>query len=111
MKTSPTLGASLFIALLSVGACGLPSTERQSADPAITCVAWTRMTDDQRISRADRMVADSADLLERIRVRQHQPAGTRRDTLILSVAQSVTKGCDVWATPDQSVDEVIQSLY
>lgn len=111
MKTSLALSASLLIALLAVGACGFAGPVRPSADPAITCAAWTGMTDGERISHADRMVGDSADLLDRIRVRQHQPVGTQRDTLVLDGAQSVTKGCDVWATPDQSVDEVMDSLY
>lgn len=110
MKTSLALSGSL-IALLAVGACGFAGPERASADPAITCATWTKMMDEERVSHADRMVGDSVDLLDRIRVRQQQPVGAQRDTLILDVAQSVTKGCDVWATPDQSIDEVMDSLY
>lgn len=113
MNTSFAMRLPLVVALLALGACVSPATvaQRPSADPAITCAAWTGMTEGQRISHADALVGDSADLLDRIRTRQHRPAGTERDALIRDVAQSVTKGCEVWATPDQSVDEVMHSLY
>lgn len=110
MKMSHSLSASLFIALIAVGACGF-ADQSPSADPAITCAGWTEMTEAERISHADRVVGDSADLLNRIRVRQQRPVGTERGALIVDVVQSVTKGCGGWATPDQSIEEVVDSLY
>lgn len=69
------------------------------------------MTDQQRLALADRVVGGSADLLERVRIRQHQPLGTPRDSLIVDVAQSLTKMCDLWISRDPPVIEVLDALY
>jgi hypothetical protein len=69
------------------------------------------MTDGQKVALADRLVGDSPDLLGRVRSRQHQPAGTPRDLLLIDVAQSLTKMCDGWAPGGQPVVEVFDALY
>lgn len=78
---------------------------------AATCSAWTEMTDGQRVALADGLVGDSAELLDRVRIRQHQPVGTPREILLLDVAQSLTKLCDGWAPGDRPVVEVFEALY
>lgn len=78
---------------------------------AATCIAWAGMTDGQRTALADQLVGDSADMLDRVRVRQHRPVGTPRDQLVLDVAQSLTKMCDGWAPADRPLVEVFEALY
>lgn len=85
----------------------LPVPDRGAA----TCSAWTEMTDGQRVALADRLVGDSADMLDRVRRWQQQPVGTPRQILLLDVAQSLTKLCDGWAPGDPPVVEVFEALY
>jgi hypothetical protein len=95
--------------LIDLGAWLTPSAEPER--PSVTCADWKQMTDQERVALADRIVGGSADLLERIRVRQHQPVGTSRDLLLADVSNSLTKLCDVWAPPDRPVIEVFDALY
>ncbi len=82
------------------------------ADPgALTCAAWLGITEPERVVLADRLVGASGDLLERIRVRQHQPEGTSRSTLIRDVVGSLTKNCEVWPPRERPVGEVMRALY
>jgi hypothetical protein len=85
----------------------LPLPDRGAA----TCSDWAAMTDGQRMALADQIVGDSADTLDRVRIRQHQPIGTPRDVLVLDVVQSLTKMCDAWAPRDRPVAEVFEALY
>jgi hypothetical protein len=75
-------------------------------DPrAMTCTAWLRVQVGERPTIADQLVNASADLLKRIRVRQHQPPGTPRDTLIRDVVASLTKNCEVLRPRDPSLGD------
>jgi len=83
-----------------------------ASDPGlVTCTAWLAIVDEERVVLARRLVGDSADLLERIRIRQHQPEGTPRDILIRDVVGSLTKNCEVWPPRERPVGEVMDALY
>ncbi len=108
---------SIILLPVMIGACqffgpgdGVGPSAKPEQSP-VACSGWHEMTDQERVALADRVVGDSADLIERVRVRQHQPVGTPRDVLILDVAQSLTKLCDVWAAPERPVIEVFNALY
>jgi hypothetical protein len=89
-----------------------PAPPSSVRDPgALTCDGWLGITDLERVAVADRLVGDSADLLERIRLRQHAPEGTPRDTLIRDVVTSLTKNCEVWPPRERPVGEVMDALY
>jgi hypothetical protein len=108
------LTALLLPAVLAACRLGGPSEPVSSPVPdprALTCAEWLDMTDGERVALADRLVGDSADLLGRIRVRQHQPEGTPRDDLIRDVVVSLTKNCEVWPPRERPVGEIIDALY
>ncbi len=77
----------------------------------IARTGWTEMTDGAMGALADRLVGDSGDMLDQVRIRQHQLVGTPRELLLVDVAQSLTKMCDVWAPGDRPVVEVFEALY
>src|SRR3990172_1129402 len=101
MRTKPA--GWFYVAVLPwlISACwffgpGEPSGPGADPQPStVTCSRWNEMADQQRLALVDRVVGDSAELLERVRIRQHQPLGTPRDSLLVDVAQSLTKMCGV----------------
>jgi hypothetical protein len=112
------LGGGLTVLLLPavLTACllGGPSEPVSSPVPdpgALTCAEWLELMDGERVALADRLVGDSGELLEHIRVRQHQPEGTPRDELIRDVVVSLTKNCEVWPPRERPVSEVMDALY
>jgi hypothetical protein len=87
-------------------------TASPASDPgAVTCARWLQILEPERLTLADRLVGASADLQERIRVRQHQPPGTAREALVRDVVGSLTKNCEVWPPLDRPVGEVMDALY
>ena len=84
----------------------------QLDDPGrMPCETWLVTPVDQRLTVADRLVVDSAESLERIRVVQHRPAGTPRDVLVADVEASLTKDCEVWPPRTRTIGEVLAALY
>lgn len=77
----------------------------------VTCGTWAEMTDGEQVAFADRLIGNSANLLERVRIRQHQPAGTTRESLIADVSGSITKTCMAPGTTERPVREVMDALY
>ncbi|HEX5823225.1 MAG TPA: hypothetical protein VFY18_02090 [Candidatus Limnocylindrales bacterium] len=77
----------------------------------MTCGRWLRISEAERLILADALVGASPDLLERIRVRQHQPPGTARDVLIRDVVGSLTKNCEVAAPREPSLGDLMDALY
>jgi hypothetical protein len=103
---------TILIVPAVLAACQLGLPQQVTPDPgALTCAAWLGITDRERVALADRLVGSSGDLLERIRVRQHQPEGTPRDSLIRDVVGSLTKNCEVWPPRERPVGEVMDALY
>lgn len=95
------------IALLAL----LAACSRVDEPGQMTCAVWLETSAVERLALADQLVGASGDLLERIRIRQHQPEGTPRDALIRDVASGITKNCEVWPPPTRRVDEVMVALY
>jgi hypothetical protein len=58
-------------------ACQL-TPDAPKGDGLVTCAAWLETTNAERFDVADVLVGDSRELLDKIRVRQHQPPGTPR---------------------------------
>lgn len=109
---------SLFVLVLPalLGACQLAEATQRPASSApdpgrMTCAAWLEIAAEERLALADQLVGPSSELLERIRVRQHQPEGTPRDTLIRDVAGSLTKNCEVWPPRSRQVGDLLDALY
>ena len=118
MKSKLATGSLIVLVLPTVlAACQMLGLRQQvtpnpEPDPgALTCAAWLDTTDGERLVLADRLVGASGALLERIRVRQHQPEGTPRDSLIRDVVGSLTKNCEVWPPRERPVGEVMDALY
>jgi hypothetical protein len=114
---SLTSGLVVFALLTVVAACqpvGREEQEMASRAPdsrAMTCAAWLQVSDGERLATADRIVGVSADLLERIRVGQHQPRGTARDVLIRDVVGSLSKNCEVIRPRDPSLGDLMDAMY
>lgn len=111
------LRLSVFALPVVLAACqlfgvGPDATISPASDPgAMTCARWLQTEEGERLLLADRLVGASADVLERIRVRQHQPPGTTRDVLIRDVVGSLTKNCEVWPPLERPVGEVMDAIY
>ncbi len=117
MWTPVSRSLSVLVLPALLAACQLvDATQDPSVSPAsdpgrMTCAAWLGIADDERLVLADRLMGSSGELLERIRVRQHQPEGTPRDVLIRDVAGSLTKNCEVWPPRSRQVGELMDALY
>ena len=102
---------ALLVACQLADATQLPAVS-PAADPGrMTCAAWLETTGDERLALADQLVGSSGELLERIRIRQHHPEGTPRDTLVRDVAGSLTKNCEVWPPRSRQLDDLMDALY
>jgi hypothetical protein len=115
MKAKVAIG--IFSVLLLLATCQLvgPAPQAKTSavpDPgAMTCASWLEIKEGDRVALAEQLAGVSGDVLERIRIRQHLPEGTPRDSLIHDVVTSVTKNCEVWPPRTRSVGEVIAALY
>ena len=106
------LALAVLLAACQLGGLGEPAGTSAASDPdAMTCAHWLEITEKERVALADRLVGDSGDRLERIRIRQHQPEGTARELLILDVVTSLTKNCEVWPPRERPVGDVFDALY
>jgi hypothetical protein len=117
MKRGLTSRLTILVLPAALAACQLVGLEEHvTATPAVdlrglTCARWFEISDGERLIVADRLVGASADLLDRIRIRQHQPRGTARDVLIRDVVGSLTKNCEAWPPRERSVGELMEALY
>jgi len=117
MKRSVTTSLGVLALPAVLAACQLGGLESHvstspAPDPgAMTCAGWLQVSEGERLTLADQLVGASGDLLERIRVRQHQPQGTARDILIRDVVGSLTKNCEVWPPRERSLGELMDALY
>jgi hypothetical protein len=113
------LAAVLTVLVLPVALVGCQlggltpqASPNSTSDPGLmTCAAWLQVEDRERVALANQLIGDSGDLLERIRVRQHQAPGTPRDVLVRDLVGSLTKNCDVWPPRGRPIGEVMDALY
>lgn len=111
MELSRPARALLLLGLPAVlMACQL-TPDAPEGDGRMTCAAWLETANAERFALADVLVGDSRELLDKIRVRQHQPLGTPRDVLIRDVVSSLTKDCEIWPPRTRPVREIIEALY
>lgn len=108
MAFRPTTCAarSLVVLLWFIVGCGPMDDPRR-----MTCAAWLAAPGEQRLALADRLVGDAGEFVEQIRVIQHLPPGTPRDTVVRDVEGSLTKSCQAWPPRARTVGEVLDALY
>lgn len=99
-------GLPVIALLCVIAACG-PLDEPR----LMTCTTWLTLPVEQRIGLADRLIGRSGELVERIRVVQHEAPGTPRDVLIRDVESSLTKNCEVWLPRTRTIGELLDALY
>ena len=117
MRKLRLVGPVVLVLLPVLAACDLFSSVEHVAttrmrDPGtVTCAQWLLTTARARLDLADRLLGDSPEVSERVRLRQQLPVGTKRDALIGAVAGSLQKNCEAWPPRWRPIDEVFDALY
>ena len=104
------LGVALLAGL--VAACG-PVTVAPTPTPAVAavpCRVFVTLPADQMVGVARQLVPDDPAFWERVRVAQQVAVGTSREDLLVMVAASLDKTCQL--EPDRgTLPELLQELY
>ena len=90
---------------LTITACTL----LRPAPLAQDCAGWSRLDAEAREQTAAALIQPW--LLDRVRERQHLPAGTPDGEVYQAVASSISKTCDLERRPDLLLAQVVRDLY
>ena len=95
--------------LVTIVVAGCSTGSKAATDPT-TCADWRSMSETAQTELVTSIV-DANDLLEAVRVGQHEGPAVPKAALIQDVVGSVTKNCDPSGHPVQLVADLVVQLY